>query len=818
MRNPKSGRAAMLVFIIGMLLSLSMLAVSADTTKAVVLNGKTYGNTGSRPANNKETITVPSSKYQTIQSAINDAKEGTTIVIKEKSGGYQEQLSIKKNGITLKGEGKAKVCGNESMKYGDLLTIKAQDIVVENIEFTGLYLRAPNTSESAGGIRVDPGSSNIYILDCKIHHLGCEYNYTDFNDKNKFNGHGISVKGSQDKKTSKITISGCEVNNLTTGRSECVVLNHNTEYFTISDNYIHDNDNIGIDCAGGYGGGYSTDFTRNGLICGNTVERISSLIFENPGYLDSNGKPHSGADGIYVDGGRDIYIHDNYVTGCDIGLEIAAENKDWIVSGVIAENNLLIYNDQYVGLAIGGSDSSCGIAKNNIVRNNTVINSGKQHCLVVKVSSNNEISNNIFISKEKPANNSSYFSENKITNNASNRASDFPGTNTTKIEINDLNNDIKVDFNSRSVKIQTKTDISNFGCHGNPAGPTPTNTNTPTPTNTVTPTPKQVTPTNTNTPTPTNTVTPTPKQATPTDTNTPTPMNTVTPTPTPAVTGNATITPLPNPDISQIKISTPAPKLPKKYVPTATPTESVRLTYEALTSTPTPVSKRTIYREVTEAPQPSPTIPATVTQAPKPVISGQPASANTAQPEGKDPDALVSAVKITGILNTDKGVYLNWSVSPEAKHYNVLRSIDGKKFFLIKVLGSKVTSLLDETAVNGKLYFYKIEAADGNVWAQSEASAIFRLSTVKLKSRKSSKAKTAVIKWKKNPKASGYQIKYTLKGKTKTINVKKAKTVTKTIKKLKSGKKYSFAVRAYKKAGKIKYYGSWSKTYKLKIK
>ena len=815
-----------------MLLGISTAAVSADVTKAVEIGGKTYGNTGSRPANNKETITVPSDKYKTIQSALDAASEGTTIVIKEKSGGYQEQLSVKKNGITLKGDGKVKVCGNEDMKYGDLLTIKASDIVVENIEFTGLYLREPNTKESAGGIRVDPGSSNIYILDCKIHDLGCEYNYTDFDDRNHFNGHGISIKGSESKKTSKITISGCEVYNLRTGRSESVVLNHNLEYFTISDNYIHDNDNIGIDCAGGYGGGYSTDFTRNGLICGNTVKKISSLLFKNPGYFDSEGNPHSGADGIYVDGGRDILIRDNYVTGCDIGLEIAAENKDWVVSGVIAENNMLIYNDQYVGLAIGGSDTSCGIAKNNIVRNNTVINSGKQHCLVVKVSSDNEISGNIFISKEKPANNSKYFDKNTITNNACNRASDLPGTN-TKIEIDDLEKDIKVDFNSRSVKIQTKTDISNFGCHGNPAGPTPTNTNTPTPTNTVTPTPKQVTPTDTNTPTPTNTVTPTPKQvtptntntptptpkhATPTDTNTPTPTNTVTPTPTPAVTGKATITPLPNTDISQIKISTPAPKLPKKYVPTATPTESIRPTYEDLTSTPTPVSKRTIYREVTEAPQPSPTIPAAVTQAPKPVISGQPAPANTAQPEGKDPDALVSAVKITGILNTDKGVYLNWSVSPEANHYNVLRSIDGKKFFLIKVLGSKVTSLLDETAVNGKLYFYKIEATDGNVWAQSEASAIFRLSTVKLKSRKSSKAKTAVIKWKKNPKASGYEIKYTLKGKTKTINVKKAKTVSKTIRKLKSKKKYSFAVRAYKTSGGTKYYGNWSKIFKIKIK
>ena len=233
---------------------------------------------------------------------------------------------------------------------------------------------------------------------------------------------------------------------------------------------------------------------------------------------------------------------------------------------------------------------------------------------------------------------------------------------------------------------------------------------------------------------------------------------------------------------------------------------------------PTPVSKRTIYRDVTEAPEPSPTLAAAVTRAPKAAVSGQPSPAITAQPAGKDTDAKVSTVKITAISNADKGVYLSWTASPEAKNYNVLRSIDGKRFILIKVLESNVTSLLDETAVNGKLYFYKIEAADGKLWSQSEAAPIYRLDTVKVKSRKSRNAKTAVIKWKKNPRAGGYEIRYTLKGKTKILTVKKAKTVTKTIRKLKSKKKYGFAVRAYKKSGSTKYYGNWSKTFKIKIK
>ena len=95
---------------------------------------------------------------------------------------------------------------------------------------------------------------------------------------------------------------------------------------------------------------------------------------------------------------------------------------------------------------------------------------------------------------------------------------------------------------------------------------------------------------------------------------------------------------------------------------------------------------------------------------------------------------------------------------------------------------------------------------------------IFRLDTVKVKSKKSKKAKTLYLKWKKNPKADGYEIRYVLNNKVKTITVNKAKTVSKTIKKLKSKKKYQFAVRAYKQSGNIRSYGSWSKTFNIKIK
>ena len=64
--------------------------------------------------------------------------------------------------------------------------------------------------------------------------------------------------------------------------------------------------------------------------------------------------------------------------------------------------------------------------------------------------------------------------------------------------------------------------------------------------------------------------------------------------------------------------------------------------------------------------------------------------------------------------------------------------------------------------------------------------------------------------------ATGFQVKYKLKGKWKTKTYKTTKTVTKAIKKLKKGK-YSVKVRAFATQGKLKVYSAWSKTKKVKV-
>ena len=91
--------------------------------------------------------------------------------------------------------------------------------------------------------------------------------------------------------------------------------------------------------------------------------------------------------------------------------------------------------------------------------------------------------------------------------------------------------------------------------------------------------------------------------------------------------------------------------------------------------------------------------------------------------------------------------------------------------------------------------------------------------TAAVKSLKSNKKGRVTIKGSNGAKDnSGYQILYKHNGKTRKVSVKSRKSVTKTFKKLKSGKKFRVRIRAYKKTGGTVYYGKYSKWKSCKIK
>lgn len=93
---------------------------------------------------------------------------------------------------------------------------------------------------------------------------------------------------------------------------------------------------------------------------------------------------------------------------------------------------------------------------------------------------------------------------------------------------------------------------------------------------------------------------------------------------------------------------------------------------------------------------------------------------------------------------------------------------------------------------------------------------------VTVRSLKSTKSKTAVLKWKRDKKVTGYKVQYAANNKfkgAKTISVKKNSTVSAKLKKLKGGKKYYVRIRSYKKGNKkTTVYSDWSKVKTVKVK
>ncbi len=178
------------------------------------------------------------------------------------------------------------------------------------------------------------------------------------------------------------------------GNSETLVLNGNVDGFEVSQNFIHDCNNLGIDFIGfegtwpgRAGSGAQRDLCRQ---CGDE-------------YLDAQqpGLQAYSAGGIYVDGGRDIIIERNRVSHCDIGIELASEDPDGATSNVIVRDNL-VWANHIGGIFVGGTSQrrgaavDCTIAGNTLVENDTV-GEYNGELLVQYNTSNLDVRNNIFI-------------------------------------------------------------------------------------------------------------------------------------------------------------------------------------------------------------------------------------------------------------------------------------------------------------------------------------------------------------------------------------------------------------------------------------
>ena len=131
-------------------------------------------------------------------------------------------------------------------------------------------------------------------------------------------------------------------------------------------------------------------------------------------------------------------------------------------------------------------------------------------------------------------------------------------------------------------------------------------------------------------------------------------------------------------------------------------------------------------------------------------------------------------------------------------HKTVTKNAKKATYFAKGYTGDKVCSICGKTITKGK------------------AIAKLKLKTPKI--TVTAGKKLFKVKYKKVKAATGFQVRYRIKGKWKYKKFNSKKTVTKTIKKLTTGKKYTVQIRAFIKSGKKTAYSDWAKAKKVKIK
>lgn len=291
-------------------------------------------------------------QYVTVQAGLTAANAGDTVLVK--AGTYNESVSFGKSGtatgyITLLGETGAILDGT-GVGAEELVSIDSKSYV-RVVGFEVRNLKKPGTPI---GISVNGGGSYIEIRGNRVHNI----------ENANGNAHGIAIYGTTTTPISQLVVDDNEITACKLGQSESMALNGNVSDFTVSNNVVHDNDNIGIVFIGFEGNGPGDqDQARNGICFGNHVYNISSAA--NPTY----GGERS-ADGIYVDGGRNIVIERNTVADCDIAFEIASEHGGKTASNITIRNNFA--SGSYQGnILVGGYAAAMGNAENILIVGNT---------------------------------------------------------------------------------------------------------------------------------------------------------------------------------------------------------------------------------------------------------------------------------------------------------------------------------------------------------------------------------------------------------------------------------------------------------------
>ncbi len=186
--------------------------------------------------------------------------------------------------------------------------------------------------------------------------------------------------------------------------------------------------------------------------------------------------------------------------------------------------------------------------------------------------------------------------------------------------------------------------------------------------------------------------------------------------------------------------------------------------------------------------------------------------------------------KITGFklkTNYTNKVKLKWDKQSQITTYKIeLYNKKTRKYECKKTLNLDATSATIKGLTDGTTYKFRIRAVKTvngkNYYGEYTYLKITtKPNKVTISKIKSTAKKKINVYWKKISNSSGYELQYSLKNNfksKKSVKIKSKKILNKTIKSLKSNKKYYIKIRAYKLVEGKKIYGDFSKVKNIKVK
>lgn len=322
-----------------------------------------------------KTLTVPTTKYPTIQSAVNAANPGDTINVNRKSGGavYSENVSITTNNLTINGIGNPVLDGGGINGSGDGFTVVATNVTVDGFTVQNFIANASNILEPPrAGFRIlgdtditvngDTLSGDDYGVDSEDS-LNTIVEFSTFTNDDYF---GVVTVASE-----QFTCQGCTFTDNGNGPALGYAINDlGDDLVTLSDNEFSNNFNaIGIQTAANGPNPPGVPPANPTYVTGNYFNNTGDAVDVYNSYLVNINdnllyNDYSGISLVQVC--LQCTVSDNLATGTSYGT-IAAIQLDVETTSCTVSQNLCVDNqcDGIIAYYSSGNTFSGNVAYGN---------------------------------------------------------------------------------------------------------------------------------------------------------------------------------------------------------------------------------------------------------------------------------------------------------------------------------------------------------------------------------------------------------------------------------------------------------------------